>query len=166
MNSLKHLTITFFLLALLAFSQTATLTFTINPVTFACSTTDSACLEHESYWTMTYDGLSQLRAGYQETQFVWTDSASGGTFAEYCNGTQVWNNNGQPQTLPNGDLLYTMSCTASPDGISGQPQTPVQMTVQIETQPPVLQMFNVGRWRIQRLVWHVVGGFGSLVPTA
>ena len=166
MRTIKTMLLSALLLCTAAAAAQTTITFTLNPVTFDCSTTDSACLEHQSYWAMTYDGLSQLRAGYPATQFVWTDSASGKIFVEYCNGTQIWNNSGQPQTLPNGNLLYTMSCDASPDQNSGQPQTPVQMTVDIETQPPVLQTFIVGRQRIQRLVWHVMGGSGSLVPIA
>ena len=160
--------ITVIVSALLGLSLAATaqtpLNFTVTPVTLVCSTTDNACPEHEVYWTMTYDGLAQFRSGYPATQFVWVDSASGKVFVEYCNGTEIWNNGGQPQTLPDGNLLYTMSCTASPDQNSGQPQTTVQMTVQIETEPPVLQTFIVGRWRVQKLVWHVVGGSGSVAP--
>jgi hypothetical protein len=146
-------------------AQTPTLTFTIKPAVYYGSTTDTLALEHQTYNATMSDGLAgQLRAGYPETQFLWIDAANGLRFVEYANGTQVWS--APPQTLPNGDLLYTMTFTGSPDQNSGQPNVAMQFSVQIETEPPVLIYVQRYRWRIPTLKWNVVGGSGVLTPIA
>lgn len=120
-------------------------------------------LEHQTYGALMSDGLvGQLRAGYPETQFLWIDAATGLQFVEYANGMQVWG--ARPQTLPNGNLLYTMTFSGSPDQNSGQPNVAMEFHVQIETKPPVLIYVQRYRWRIPTLMWKVVGGSGSLTP--
>jgi hypothetical protein len=149
-------------LGLSASAQTSTLTFTIAPAVYYGSPTDTLALEHQTYSATMSDGLAgQLRSGYPETQFLWIDAATGRQFVEYANGTQVW---GAPQKLPNGNLLYTMTFTGSPDQNSGQPNVPMQFSVRIETQPPVLIYVQRYRWRIPTLMWKVVGGSGALTP--
>jgi len=169
MKSKKHLIKTFaafaFIggLSLSALAQTPTLAFTISPAVYYGSATDMSALEHQTYSAIMSTGLAgQLRAGYPETQFLWIDAATGLQFVEYANGTQVWD--APPQTLPNGDLLYTMTYTGSPDQNSGQPNIDMQFSVQIETRPPVLIYVQRYRWRIPTLMWNVVGGSGSLTP--